>query len=861
MKKYFIVFLLFIFALSLFSKTISESQAKAVLNNFLEYKNKADYKSSTTILFGKNKTKLAYIYQLSPEGFVVISSDDEITPILAYSFRNNLVTSNDNLIYYMLSKDIQLRLSRGTKQMKMKAQQEWENYLSLIKDNRDFQQWPAPGCTQTDGWVETTWNQTGVYNRFCPLDGPNSRSVVGCVATALSMIIDFHNYVGNVQFSDADDYTTGWDGQMHIDDDHEERDYPSFPELNQYLITLNEHYENNIPLTADDKSALCFAAGIATHMIYGSEGSGTWVSEVQTALLNKFNYSSAIYTDNINSQFYTHLADNMKSMKPAELAIYTEGWNNGHAIICDGYNTDNFFHLNYGWGTSNNTCWYSLPQGMPYNYSILANAVIDIEGGDIPTHVTGNVSTPGTSPQGTYIRLEGEKIYEAYVNSSDGSFEFPAVTSGNYIITAILEGETLYYVEQEITISGNTQTIDLDLAIYDALSITINSPINPFGTHIKIIKNDEIVYETICQNNEGSVSIPNVLPGEYTAFASLGENLFSSQNFEVTSTNQSLTINLTEYPSVFNKGFHFNTAEKWHLINNYPISCGIKLTSDDISIHQDLPLAKIALIPPISSDEGEIYIQLWENNTLLEQKALSNFSEGVWKNATFDNFHILNPEKVYYVGYKIITETGYIAYYDNGPRNFDKGAFLRTTSWNPVPISTLNANFCIEAVFLSLETTSISGTISTSDDYSFLENGIIRAGNYITTANQNGEYTLNLISGTYDITAYLPEHIPATISQIQLNENEQINDIDFVLDYGTQNSTDDIISSPTSCIKAYPNPYNMNKNQKSLITFEINGKISEPLIKIYNIKGQFITVLNTFSNSKAVWNPNDTKIS
>ena len=41
-----------------------------------------------------------------------------------------------------------------------------------------------------------------------------------------------------------------------------------------------------------------------------------------------------------------------------------DGWG-GHVVVCDGYNTDGEYHLNFGWGTTSpqeiTEAWYRLP--------------------------------------------------------------------------------------------------------------------------------------------------------------------------------------------------------------------------------------------------------------------------------------------------------------------------------------------------------------------------------------------------------------------------------------------------------------------------------------------------------------------
>jgi len=46
--------------------------------------------------------------------------------------------------------------------------------------------------------------------------------------------------------------------------------------------------------------------------------------------------------------------------------------------VVDGYNTDEFFHVNFGWGGQYNG-WYLLPSEMPYNLTVLEGAIVDIQ--------------------------------------------------------------------------------------------------------------------------------------------------------------------------------------------------------------------------------------------------------------------------------------------------------------------------------------------------------------------------------------------------------------------------------------------------------------------------------------------------
>lgn len=62
---------------------------------------------------------------------------------------------------------------------------------------------------------------------------------------------------------------------------------------------------------------------------------------------------------------------------PAHLAIVDETWSTGHNVVVDGNNTDDYYHLNFGWGGSYNG-WYLLPEEIPYNLTVVEGVVVDI---------------------------------------------------------------------------------------------------------------------------------------------------------------------------------------------------------------------------------------------------------------------------------------------------------------------------------------------------------------------------------------------------------------------------------------------------------------------------------------------------
>ncbi|MCD4650557.1 MAG: C10 family peptidase [Candidatus Cloacimonetes bacterium] len=330
-----IIILFVLLSQAIMAIPVSQEQARDIANQFILEGSRSEAVASTIDLQG------IYMFNLEACGFIAVSGDDQLPPILSYSYRNMLIQEADeyNPFVEIMREDIRRRLEYYNENPSAAvANQELWQSGGLSRDpeaTRD--QWPVAGSTPTDGWVETTWHQTGIYNDYCPLDYTGARSVVGCVATAMSMIMDYFGYIGNVSFVDTDDYTYG---TIYIDDGAETNDFPTFPELNVLLDEVKLAYAMDTPLTNSNKAALCFAGGISVEMMYSSQGSGAYTSDVASAFVNRFHYNNAHHYDGNVPYFYNMLQQNLMNAQPTELSILRSDYTGGHAIICDGYNTN-----------------------------------------------------------------------------------------------------------------------------------------------------------------------------------------------------------------------------------------------------------------------------------------------------------------------------------------------------------------------------------------------------------------------------------------------------------------------------------------------------------------------------------------
>jgi len=370
------------------SSFINESTAIHIANQTLCALHKESsfiIKTPPQIITNNNQI-CGYIYPLLPQGYIVVSSSKELPPIIAYSFQSEfeLPLPSNNQFFQLLQYDLTLRfnaIDNLPPHIIQGRQQEWDLLLNPLNTiNKDkYEQWPPENSTPTEGWMLTNWHQNAPYNNFCPIDlSGGQRSLAGCPAVAMAQILNYHQTTNNVTFTDDDDYYHNYGGNQYwIDDDSETYDFPSYPLLNNYLDILTNKYENNDPLDNNDKASLTFACGVAAHQVFNPSGSGTFGVNQAFDAYTKFNFENHTLLDESNPDLYPRLKANIKNATPAHLAVVNPDWTAGHNLVIDGYNTNDFYHLNFGWGGSYNG-WYLLPDDLPYDLTVIEGIIINL---------------------------------------------------------------------------------------------------------------------------------------------------------------------------------------------------------------------------------------------------------------------------------------------------------------------------------------------------------------------------------------------------------------------------------------------------------------------------------------------------
>jgi hypothetical protein len=196
----------------------------------------------------------------------------------------------------------------------------------------------------------------------------------------MAQILNCHKKIHHTRLDDGDDYyhSYGAGNSYWIDNDYLSRDFPCFDSLNVYLEDIEDVWLNGGTFTSKLKAALSFACGVTARQVYTSSVSGTFGLDQAHMSFQRFGYISSLLVYPEDTTFNSQVAEDVKIARPVQLGLLVDGGGGGHNVVVDGYNTDEFYHFNFGWGGSANG-WYTLPPtSIPYNLTIIEGAVLNI---------------------------------------------------------------------------------------------------------------------------------------------------------------------------------------------------------------------------------------------------------------------------------------------------------------------------------------------------------------------------------------------------------------------------------------------------------------------------------------------------
>jgi hypothetical protein len=403
-----------------------------------------------------------YIFT-TESSFVVMSADDCVKPILGYSFdgkfevegmpenvRGWLKGYNDGIQYIIENNIKPTTFVKNT----------W-NDLANGKEGI------SKATPIVNPMVQTQWNQGSPYNNLCPTIS-NERTVTGCVATAMAQVMKYWNH----PTTGTSSHSYQWNSQTLS---------ANFGATNYDWSNMTNTYNSNSTNTQKNAVAtLMYHCGVSIEMNYGINASGASTYSVMSALQTYFSYAPCMQyksKDDYDDEVWISMLKNeLNDGRPLQYRGSDAGGGGGHSFVCDGYDSDDYLHFNWGWG---GYCdgFYDVNNLEPGTggigagngvYTVGESAIFGIE----PISTLASPILSATTSEGiatlTWTAIEGATSYVVYKNNVKIVEDLTCTTycdeglsfgvNYEYHVRAV-DGETRSNPSNTVTIQSNYRDI------------------------------------------------------------------------------------------------------------------------------------------------------------------------------------------------------------------------------------------------------------------------------------------------------------------------------------------------------------------------------------------------------------------
>lgn len=393
-----------------------------------------------------------YVFN-ADNGYVIVAADDCATPILAYSDEEIFDVDNIPPQYQEYLEGFVERIQYGI-----------EN--NLVGDEDIVRRWNSVKVTGKTGKDRNTpvvgplltsiWHQNAYYNDKCPVTatgGSNGHVVAGCVATAMGQVMYYHKKPVTGQGSHR--YTHPTYGVQSANFGATTYDWANM---------TDQLTGSSTPAQIAAVATLLRHCGVSVNMNYSTSGSGANSRDVPNVLRTYFRYSNEIsegyradYDDRVWLARVKACLDINRPVYYSGTSVNaTSGNSEGHAFVCDGYDTEDMLHMNWGWNGSGN-CYVAVdvvkPSSNSYQFKYNNYAIFNIHPSDegVTQHTVavssnnpdyGTVSGGGSFDNGDKTTVtatpSGDNVFcywleNGGIASTKQSYEFNVLYSRNLI--------------------------------------------------------------------------------------------------------------------------------------------------------------------------------------------------------------------------------------------------------------------------------------------------------------------------------------------------------------------------------------------------------------------------------------------
>ncbi|MFC2673366.1 MAG: C10 family peptidase [Prevotella melaninogenica] len=429
-----------------------------------------------TLLANKAFTVMGY----NNGGFVIVSNDDLLPAVIAYSntvFDKN--TSNTGFKWYLSA--VEEAINGIVKAGKPRTM--------IAPDQSKY-------AAKIPSFVTSIWGQEKPYNNLCPEGttsgtgswqgyGSTGRTVTGCVATAMAQIMYYNRWPEKGTGGTHSVYVKQADGTKKIVTVNYEE---SFYDYTNMIDSYKGHYSKE---QGDAVAKLMLDCGVAADMNYATDGSGTYTENAARGLRRNFGYpetTQMLKRRRYSEQAWMDIIYNEINERRAILYTGVDNKNGGHAFVLSGYDETGKVWINWGWdGASDGFYDIALLNPKSYKFSEDQDMIIGIEGEKTETlQDTITVDTPGRlqeliadsiKSKISSLKINGKinstdlrTIRQIAGNNPDGTIQRSSLVSLDLSDAVIVSGGDPYLVDDKRQLTTNDNEIP-ERAFFNCKSI------------------------------------------------------------------------------------------------------------------------------------------------------------------------------------------------------------------------------------------------------------------------------------------------------------------------------------------------------------------------------------------------------
>lgn len=314
------------------SAPITENEAKNIAKSFCFQKG-----IDEDLYLSEVERDGCYIFNSRQGGYVIVSADDKVIPILGYSKTGSI--RPDMMSFTAFSGWLNC------------LEENFDSILPLMNDSQvDKSEWEKLRSGEMSSslrcfrgvapMIKTTWDQGKPFNSMCP-DG----SMVGCVALAMGQIMKYYSHP-KVGVGESQEYVTSTNKDT-IPSVSLEVEYDWDNMLENYGGEYTKEEEEAV-------STLLYHCGVASFMDFNSKTSATSFKKAAKAFYSHFDYDKSLRLIKrdvcSDEEWHAILKGQLDNGRPLIYSGSDENFLNAHAFVCDGYDENDYYHFNFGWG-------------------------------------------------------------------------------------------------------------------------------------------------------------------------------------------------------------------------------------------------------------------------------------------------------------------------------------------------------------------------------------------------------------------------------------------------------------------------------------------------------------------------------